>query len=260
MTLAVASEADQAKMNHPAASKATGLEPVTAPSQAATGGRGFAECLGYTREELDAIPQAAVDSFEGVGYCFDVAALQRGEHVADLGCGTGTDSFVAATKVGSEGRVVGIDIKEELLRKANELRAAREFFHVEFFKADIEDTGLAAGSFDAIISNGIVNLAANKDEVFLEAARLLKPGGRLAVSDIVTDFRPPEGVNLNATLWTAGIGGGLQLDEYLEAIEAAGFRIVQMVRNPQCSDPNGGPARKQGTTSISVEAVKLPAD
>jgi len=263
MTLALASKSDQAEFNSLSTREAAPrLKLETIGTDCSIGdGRGRAERLGYTADELDAIPEAAVDSFTGVGYCFDAAALRHGDHVVDLGCGTGTDSFVAATKVGSEGRVVGIDIKEELLQKANELRTAREFFHVEFFKADADDAGLPSESFDAIISNGLVNLAADTKRVFREAARLLKPGGRLALSDIVTDFRPPEGVNLNATLWTAGIGGALHIDEYVDAIEAAGFQIVEIYPNPQSQSATGTDAHSphgHGTRSITVEAVKLP--
>jgi arsenite methyltransferase len=223
-------------------------------------GRRLAERLGYKRDELDAVPQGVVESFAGVGYCFDMAKLDDGDQVVDFGCGSGTDSFVAATKAGSEGRVVGVDITDELLEKANRLRTENGFDAVEFRKAAIEDTGLPAESFDTIISNGIVNLAANKDEVFREAARLLKHGGRLALSDIVTDFRPPEGVTLNATLWTAGICGALQIDEYIDAIEAAGFRIVNMYPNtryPISSDHTRGAQSQYGARSVSVEAVRL---
>ena len=262
MTVALASKPDTAEFNGLSTrGTASHPNPATGAANSSAGcPRAHAERLGYKADELDSIPQAAVDSFAGVGYCFDMAKLDDGDQVVDFGCGTGTDSFVAATKVGSEGRVVGIDIKEELLQKANELRVAREFFHVEFFKADAEDTGLPSGSFDAIISNGLVNLAANTKEVFREAARLLKPGGRLALSDIVTDFRPPEGVNLNATLWAAGIGGALQIDEYIDAIESAGFRIVNMcpnTRNPISSDNTRDAQGQYGARSVSVEAVRI---
>jgi len=222
-------------------------------------GRALTERLGYARADLDAIPPEAIDSFAGVGYYFDLAALRPGESVVDLGSGSGTDAFVAALKVGSTGRVTGIDMTDEQLEKANRLRAAARLDNISFRKAYIESTGLEAGCCDAVISNGVVNLAPDKGRVFREAARLLKPGGRIALSDIVTRVRLPEGITCDATLWAACIGGALQVDDYVAAVESAGLRVREVRDNPQyqfISQNAQGATRKYGVKSVSLLATK----
>lgn len=222
-------------------------------------GRALAERLGYPGAALDAIPAAAIDSFAGVGYYFDLAALVAGETVVDLGSGSGMDTFVAALGVGRTGRVIGVDMTDEQLAKAERLRAAAGFANVEYRKAYIESTGLDAASCDAVISNGVVNLAPDKSSVFREAARLLAPGGRLALSDIVTEVQLPEGITCNATLWAACIGGAMQVDDYVATIESAGLRVRTLRDNTAyqfISDNAKGATRKYGVKSVSILAIK----
>jgi len=222
-------------------------------------GRSLAERLGYVSADLDSIPAAAIDSFAGVGYYFDLAGLQSGETVVDLGSGSGMDSFIAALKVGRAGEVFGVDMTDEQLTKAERLRAAQGIDNVRYCKAYIQATGLDDASCDAVISNGVINLAPDKDEVFREAARILKPGGRLALADIVTEVQLPEGITCNATLWAACIGGAMLLGDYVAAIEAAGLRVRQVKDNPQyrfISDNAQGATRKYGVKSVSILAVK----
>jgi arsenite methyltransferase len=222
-------------------------------------GRAMAERLGYAPRDLDAIPAESIDSFAGVGYYFDLAKLQAGETVVDLGSGSGMDAFVAAFKVGEEGRVIGIDMTDEQLAKAGQLRDGAGLNHVSFREAYIESTGLDNGSCDAVISNGVVNLAPVKEDVFREAARILRPGGRLALADIVTDLRLPEGITCDATLWAACIGGALQIDDYISAIESAGLHVEHVKQNPEyqfISDSAQGATRKFGVKSVSILAVK----
>ena len=137
----------------------------------------MAERLGYAPADLDRVPQDAIDSFAGVGYFFHLADLKPGEHVVDLGSGSGMDTFVASLKVGPTGRVVGVDMTDAQLAKAERLARSAGFDNVTYRKAYIEDTGLDAGTFDCVISNGVINLAADKDLVFQEAARLLEAAG-----------------------------------------------------------------------------------
>jgi len=222
-------------------------------------GRALTERLGYAIEDLDAIPAPAIDSFAGVGYYFDLAALRPGETAVDFGSGSGTDAFVAALKVGPQGRVVGIDMTDEQLAKAEALRATAGFGNVGYRKAYIEATGLDSESADAVISNGVINLAPEKDKVFREAARILRPGGRIALADIVTEVRLPEGVTCDATLWAACIGGALQIDDYRRSIESAGLRVERVRDNPQyrfLSANAQGAARKFGVKSVSILARK----
>jgi SAM-dependent methyltransferase len=222
-------------------------------------GRRMAERLGYAPADLDAIPAESIDSFAGVGYYFDLAQLEPGEQVVDLGSGSGMDSFVAALKVGAAGNVTGIDMTDEQLAKAERLRRAGRFANVAYQKGYIQATGLPGGAYDCVISNGVINLAPDKGEVFREAARLLKPGGRLALADIVTGVQLPDGITCDATLWAACIGGAMQVDGYAAAIERAGLRVRQRRDNPQyqfISKNAQGAARKYGVRSVSLLAVK----
>jgi len=222
-------------------------------------GRALAERLGYPPTDLDRIPAAAIDSFAGVGYYLHLARLQAGEVVVDLGSGSGMDAFVAALHVGRTGKVLGVDMTDEQLEKAERLRTAAGFDNLAYLKGYIEDVRRDDGSFDAVISNGVINLAPDKQRVFNEAARLLRRGGRLAIADIVTEAQLPDGVTEKAALWAACIGGALQVDQYLEAIKRAGLRLETIQDNPQyrfISDNAKGAARKYGVKSVSLLAVK----
>lgn len=178
-------------------------------------GRALALRLGYPVAALDAIPPGALESFAGVGYFLDVAALGPGETVLDLGSGSGTDSFLAATVTGPSGRVLGVDMTAAQLAKARRLAADAGFAQVEFLEGRIEQPPVPDASVECVISNGVINLAPDKDRVFRAAAAALRPGGRLALADIVTATPLPEGVTCDAALWAACIGGAAQRDQYL---------------------------------------------
>src|SRR5947207_2127874 len=147
-------------------------------------GRALAEALGYPSDLLDRLPAEAVSSFAGVGYHFALARLQPGERVLDLGSGSGMDVFAAATHVGPSGRVIGVDITPEQLAKSERLRRAD---HFSFRHARIEALPFEDESFDAVVSNGVINLSPYKRTVFAEVARVLRQGGRRARADSVTD-------------------------------------------------------------------------
>jgi len=221
-------------------------------------GRTLAERLGYSASELSRVPEDAIESFAGVGYYFDLAAIQPGDVVIDLGSGSGMDTFVAAAKVGVEGQVVGIDMTDAQLEKAERLRLAGRISQVEYRKGYIDETGLPDASGDVVISNGVINLAADKAGVFREAARVLRPGGRLAIADIVTDRRLPEQISCDATLWAACIGGAMQVDDYVEAIEQAGFTVNVMKANREyrfLSKSAQGATKQYGVRSVSLLAT-----
>ena len=222
-------------------------------------GRALAERLGYIPADLDRIPLEAIDSFAGVGHYFHLADLKEAETVVDLGSGSGMDSFIATLKVGARGKVFGIDMTDEQRAKAERLRVRDGFTTVKFLKGYIEEVPLPDGTADAIISNGVINLATDKSKVFREAARLLKPGGRLALADIVTETQLPETIVCNSTLWAACIGGAAQRDSYRTQIEAAGLRVVKEEDNPQyqfISENAQGATKKFGVKSISLLARK----
>jgi arsenite methyltransferase len=194
-------------------------------------GRALAEHLGYPGPLLDAIPAEALASFAGVGHHLDLAALQPGEAVLDLGSGSGTDVFCAAVQVGESGHVVGVDITDEQLRKAARLRDREGFSQVRFVEAHIEELPFDDASFDAVLSNGVINLSPVKGRVFAEAARVLRPGGRLAIADIVSGRPLQERTRRNVELWAACIAGAIPRTNYVAAIEAQGLKVREVRTN-----------------------------
>jgi arsenite methyltransferase len=194
-------------------------------------GRGLAEHLGYPAELLDAIPAEAVASFAGVGHHLDLAAFSPGDDVLDLGSGSGTDVFCAAVLAGQSGQVVGVDITDEQIDKALGLRDRDGFANVELVQAHIEELPFDDASFDAVISNGVINLSPVKSRVFAEAARVLRPGGRFAVADIVSGRALKERTRKNVELWAACIAGAVPRLAYLEGLEAVGLRVKDVRRN-----------------------------
>jgi arsenite methyltransferase len=219
-------------------------------------GRPLTERLGYDPAVLDRVPAAAIESFAGVGHFFDLADLRPGERVLDLGSGSGTDAFVAAVHVGPSGQVVGIDMTEEQLAKARRLQQEHAISQVRFEAGLIERLPFEDGSFDAVISNGVINLAPDKDQVFTEAARVLRPGGRLALADIVTEEQLSDAIVSNVDLWASCIGGAPRQDTYLAQLEEAGFTVEVVSDNPYefLSDQARGASGTYGVKSVSVLA------
>ena len=220
-------------------------------------GRGLALRLGYPEDDLAAIPAGAVDSFAGVGHFLDLADLRPGETVLDLGSGSGMDSLLAARRVGATGRVIGLDMTEEQLTKARSHAAEAGLDRVEFRSGRIEDPPVPEGSVDVVVSNGVINLSADKAAVFRHVARVLRPGGRLALADIVTRKPLPDTVTCNAGLWAACIGGAMQIDAYQAAIEDAELTIEVGRRNDAyrfLSDQAVNATRTWGVMSISLLA------
>ena len=169
------------------------------------------------------------------------------------------DTFIAALKVGPRGKVIGVDMTDEQRTKAERLRDRDGFKNVTYVKGYIENVPAPAASIDVVISNGVINLATDKSKVFSEAARLLKSGGRFAISDIVTEVQLPETIVCNSTLWAACIGGAAQQDNYRGQIAAAGMKVVKVQDNPTyqfISDNARGASKKFGVNSISLLAVK----
>ncbi len=166
-------------------------------------GRYLAARLGYDADVVDALPDAAVESFAGVANPFSLGPLGTGECVIDAGSGGGFDSFIAAGQVGPEGSVVGIDMTEEMLAKSRATADAMGLGHVEFRDGLLEDMPVADGWADVVISNGVINLCSDKRGVFAEIMRVLRPGGRLQFADIANGRPVPEEAIRNIDLWTA---------------------------------------------------------
>lgn len=221
-------------------------------------GRPLAERLGYDAEVLDGIPGAAVASFAGVGCVFGLARLRPGERVVDLGSGSGMDAWYAASQVGPEGHVLGVDFTPQQVERARALVHERGVGNIEFREGRIESLPVDDATVDCVISNGVVNLSPVKQRVFAEAARVLRPGGRLAIADIVSDVPLKESITCDADLWASCIGGAAQLDDYQATIESAGLTVVAMGRNPYqfLSSRARSASATYGVRSLSLLAVK----
>jgi arsenite methyltransferase len=221
-------------------------------------GRELALRLGYPSELLEAIPGDALASFAGVGYALDLAGLQPGESVLDLGCGSGTDVFCAAVQVGPSGRVVGVDITDEQIAKAERLRDAARLAQIEFRESHIEALPFEDGSFDAVISNGVINLSPTKDRVYAEVVRVLRPGGRAAIADIVSERPLKESTRRNVELWAACIAGAIPRQSYRATMEDVGLRVLEMRPNDYefTSDRAQDACGTYGVESASILAVK----
>jgi arsenite methyltransferase len=164
-------------------------------------GRAWAQDLGYP-PELANVPEAAVESFAGVANPWELGRLSAGERVLDLGCGAGTDSLVAAQMVGPDGSVVGIDMTPEMLAKAHRAAAEMGAANVEFVEGEIELLPFADESVDVVISNGVIDLLPDKDTVFAEIYRVLRPGGRIQFADVTIQQPVSEEGKRNIDLWT----------------------------------------------------------
>jgi len=185
--------------------------------------------IGYGEEQLEAVPEGA-NLGVGCGNPTAIDSLRPGEVVVDLGSGAGMDSFLAARQVGESGRVIGIDMTDAMLEKARRNAEAAGFENVEFRKGIIEDLPLEDESVDVILSNCVINLSPEKDRVYAEAYRVLKPGGRIMVSDVVLEHALPEKVLWSVDAYIGCVGGASLREEYLETIRRAGFREVRVER------------------------------
>lgn len=187
----------------------------------------IAQSIGYSQDEIGTVPDQANLGL-GCGNPTAIAALKPGETVLDLGSGAGFDCFLAARKVGGEGRVIGVDMTTEMIEKAkgNAAAAGSDADNVEFRLGEIEKLPVEDASIDVVISNCVINLSADKEAVFREIARVLKPGGRVAVSDIVLLGELPAELKDDVEAYTGCISGAIRIEKYRAAMEAAGLKDV----------------------------------
>ncbi len=191
--------------------------------------------IGYSDEDIKAVPEGANLGL-GCGNPVALASLQEGETVLDLGSGAGFDCFLASAKVGKQGKVIGVDMTPEMLEKARNNAEKGGYSNVEFRLGEIENLPVADGTVNAIISNCVINLSPDKRRVFKEAYRVLQPGGRLMVSDIVLLKEIPEAIRNSIEAYVSCIGGAETKEKYLSAIADAGFTEVEIL------DETGFPA------------------
>ena len=198
---------------------------------AAGGGCGCATVFGeslYQGAETEGVPESAVSASLGCGVPTAVADLHEGETVLDLGSGAGADVLISARRVGPAGRAIGLDMTDEMLELARGNAAAAGVENAEFLKGYLEEIPLADGSVDVVISNCVINLAADKRVVLREAARVLKPGGRFAVSDVIADAGMDEATRADMAAWTGCIAGALTEDEFRAALAEAGLTDIEI--------------------------------
>lgn len=182
----------------------------------------------YENPDVESLPEEVTGLSLGCGDPVTLASLEPGQTVLDLGAGGGIDCFLAGKRVGESGRVIGIDMTSEMIEKARANKDNLGAENVEFRLGEIEHLPVANETADVVISNCVINLSPDKPQVFREAFRALRPGGRLAVSDIVTDGPLPDEIKSSLSAWAGCIGGALEVSDYISAIEAAGFVDVEL--------------------------------
>ncbi len=193
----------------------------------------IARSLGYSDDDINVVPDANLGL--GCGNPTALGDLRKGDIVLDLGSGAGFDSFLAAKKVGNTGKVIGVDMTKEMIRKARENAKKYDFRNVEFRLGDIEELPVENNTVDVIISNCVINLAPNKEKVFGEAYRVLKKGGRMYVSDIVLLEELTQDQRNNPDLVAGCVGGAILKEEYLKIIRKTGFILKNIVENKEIS-------------------------
>jgi arsenite methyltransferase len=209
----------------------------------------------YLGEDLEHIPEEAIMGL-GCGNPTAIADLKAGEVVLDLGSGAGVDVFLAANKVGATGKAIGVDITKEMVDKAKGIARSHGYHNVEFRLGEMEKLPVGDKSVDVIISNCVINLSPDKSKVFQEAYRVLKPKGRLIVSDIVSEGALPDEIRDDPDAWACCIAGALEQREYLEKIKKAGFEGVKIVSSREFYIEDKANQTKEKLLSITVKAYK----
>lgn len=210
--------------------------------------------IGYTEDDLNLLPEEVIMGL-GCGNPVALAGIKEGETVLDLGSGGGIDVFLAARRVGPKGKVIGVDMTEEMINKAKTVASKYGYNNVEFRLGEIENLPVDNESVDIIVSNCVINLSPDKEMVFREAYRVLKHGGRMMISDLVTEGELPESLRKSFDAWADCVAGALEKNEYLRIIRKAGFKDVKIVsETPYTIDVGRELLGK--ISSIKVEAYK----
>ncbi len=221
-----------------------------------TAARATSQAVGYSEADIASVPEGANLGL-GCGNPIALASLREGEVVLDLGAGAGFDCFLAANRVGESGRVIGVDMTPEMVEQARENAMKGSYKNVEFRLGEIENLPAADNSVDVVISNCVINLAPDKSKVFQEAFRILKPGGRLMVSDIVLLKELPDFIKSSVAAYVGCVSGAMMKDDYLETVRGAGFHGVRILDETVFSIEclaDGAEAK------AAINKVNLPAD
>lgn len=193
-------------------------------------GRAACEYVGYSADELDPVPSEALESFAGVAHPFEAEVMRPGEDVLDVGSGSGTDVFIASRIVGAEGSVTGLDMTRAMREKLEAVAARAGVTNVHTLDGNAEEIPVADASFDVVTSNGVLNLVPDKEKAISEVFRVLRPGGRIQISDIVVEIPPSDACRAQPQLWAECIVGAVTLEQYLDHLRAAGFDELEVVQ------------------------------
>ena len=218
----------------------------------------LAAILGYPEAWIATLPPSAVESMAGTGNPFALGELLPGEWVLDCGSGSGVDSLIAARMIGPDGSVIGVDMTPEMLVKARRNAKVAGLVNVEFREGALEELPVPDEWADVVISNGVLNLVPDKALALAECFRILRPGGRIQLADIVLDRPVPGGSKSDVSLWTGCIAGGLLEDELVALVEEAGFRDVEVRRGVDVFDgaPQQSSAADFGTVGAGITGRK----
>lgn len=213
-----------------------------------------AKLIGYSEEDIRSVPEVSNMGL-GCGNPVALASLKEGETVLDLGSGGGIDVFFASKKVGPKGKVIGIDMTEKMIKKSRETAKKYGYKNVDFRLGEIENLPIEDNSIDTIISNCVINLSPDKEKVFKEAYRVLKHGGRIMISDLVTEGELPDEIKKSFDAWAGCVAGALEKNDYLNKIRKAGFKNVKIV-SESSYDVDVSKELKGKITSVKVEGYK----
>ena len=220
-------------------------------------GRSSCLNLGYPEEELDALPASAVESFAGVGYPFLADVIQPGDTVVDVGSGSGVDVLIARLKTGDKGQVYGIDFTPAMIEKAGKNIEKSGLDKIRIIESPADSILLDDSSADVVTSNGVINLVPDKDKAFREIYRILKPGGRIQISDIVLSKPVGAKSKANAQLWAECIVGAEPVNEYLDIVRAAGFKDVTVIDRLDYFDRSANESTKQTAKGLGAHTILL---
>lgn len=220
-------------------------------------GRSACLYVGYPESEIDAIPASAVESFAGVGYPFLADVIQPGDTVVDVGSGSGVDVLVAASKTGSSGLVYGIDMTRAMIEKAKANIRKAGMDHVRIIEGRADDLPLDDASADVVTSNGVVNLVPDKEKAFREIHRILKPGGRVQISDIVLSKPVSDASKADPQLWAECIVGAEPEDVYLDLVRSAGFEGVTVVDRLDYFAKSANESTRKAAQGLGAHTVVL---
>ena len=222
-------------------------------------GRQACEFVGYPASQLDAIPVAAVESFAGVGYPFAADVIRAGETVLDIGSGSGTDALIARQLVRARGKVIGLDMTEAMREKLRSNASAVGARNVDVIEGNAEEIPLPDASVDVVTTNGVLNLVPEKGKAIREIARVLKPGGRLQLSDIVVGLLPSDACRAQPDLWAECIVGATREDEYIHLLRDAGFGTVEVLQRFDYFSASTSAETRKVAASFDAHAIVLRA-